>query len=131
MERLYSLSVNRKSVAMENLDKAKVALAFLLVVSGVAGFYLLPDSPSVIRPLSVVVSVLAAVGVMWFTQLGRDLVDYARDSIKEAQKVVWPNKKETWQVTGVVFLFVGVLALFMWIVDSGLAWLFYDVVLGR
>ena len=116
---------------MENLDKAKLVLAALLVACGVAGFYLLPDSPSVIRPLSVLVSVLAAAGVLWFTQMGRDMVDYARDSVKEAQKVVWPNKKETWQVTGVVFLFVGVLALFMWVVDSGLAWLFYDVVLGR
>ena len=45
--------------------------------------------------------------------------------------IFWPSKKETWQVTGVVFLFVGVLALFMWAVDSGLAWLLYDIVLGR
>jgi preprotein translocase subunit SecE len=34
-------------------------------------------------------------------------------------------------MTMIVFVVVGVLAAFMWIVDSGLAWLFYDVVLGR
>jgi preprotein translocase subunit SecE len=34
-------------------------------------------------------------------------------------------------MTGVVFLFVGVLSLFMWAVDSGLTWVFYDLILGR
>lgn len=116
---------------MESIDKVKIGLALLLVSVGVAGFYLLPAAPAVLRPLSVVAGLLVAVAVLWFSQPGRDFVDYARDSVKEAQKVVWPNKKETWQITGIVFLFVGVLALFMWVVDSGLAWLFYDVVLGR
>ena len=35
------------------------------------------------------------------------------------------------QVTAVVFAFVLVLALFMWLVDSSLSWLFYEVLLGR
>jgi preprotein translocase subunit SecE len=116
---------------MESTDKIKVALALALVAAGVVGFYLLPAAPVVLRPLSVVAGLLAGGAMLWFSQLGQEFMGYARDSVKEAQKVVWPNKKETWQITGVVFLFVGVLALFMWIVDSGLAWLFYDVVLGR
>ncbi len=116
---------------MENIDKVKIGFALLLVALGVSGFYLLPASAAFLRPLSVLVGVLAAGAVLWFSLPGREFVDYARDSVKEAQKVVWPNKKETWQLTGIVFLFVGVLALFMWVVDSGLAWLFYDVVLGR
>jgi len=120
-----------EKIAMESTDKIKVALALLLVAAGVTGFYLLPATPVVLRPLSVVAGLLSGVGVLWFSQLGQEFMGYARDSVKEAQKVVWPNKKETWQITGVVFLFVGVLALFMWVVDTGLAWLFYDVVLGR
>ncbi|MDR3412931.1 MAG: preprotein translocase subunit SecE [Formivibrio sp.] len=116
---------------MESIDKVKIGLALLLVAAGVTGFYLLPASSDFLRPLSVLAGVLAAAGVLWFTLPGRQFVDYARDSVKEAQKVVWPNKKETWQLTGIVFLFVGILALFMWLVDSGLAYLFYDVVLGR
>ena len=116
---------------MENIDKVKIGLALLLVAVGVTGFYLLPTSSEFLRSLSVLAGVLMAGGVLWFSLPGRQFVDYARDSVKEAQKVVWPSKKETWQLTGVVFLFVGVLALFMWVVDSGLAWLFYDVVLGR
>ncbi|KAF0811292.1 Protein translocase subunit SecE [Andreprevotia sp. IGB-42] len=116
---------------MESIDKIKVAAALLLVGFGVAGFYALPADQSVLRSLAVVAGLLLAATVLWFSQPGREFVDYARDSIKEAQKVVWPSRKETWQVTGVVFLFVGVLALFMWAVDSGLAWVFYDLILGR
>lgn len=120
-----------EKIAMESTDKIKVALALLLVAAGVTGFYLLPAAPVMLRPLSVVGGLLAGVGVLWFSRLGQDFLSYARDSVKEAQKVVWPSKKEAWQITGIVFLFVGVLALFMWVVDTGLAWLFYDVVLGR
>jgi len=116
---------------MESFDKVKMGVALLLVMVGVAGYYLLPSAFAALRPFSVVLGLLVASGVLWFSAPGRQFVDYARDSVKEAQKVVWPNKKETWQLTGIVFLFVGVLSLFMWVVDSGLAWLFYDVVLGR
>jgi len=121
-----------EKIAMNSLDKVKIGLALLLVVAGVTAFYMLPDGQVALRVVAVVLSVLLAFGgVVGFTQPGRDFVDYARDSWKEAQKVVWPKKKETWQMTGIVFVFVGVLALFMWLVDSGLAWLFYDVILGR
>jgi len=33
-------------------------------------------------------------------------------------------------MTGVIFAFVVVMALFLWLVDKGLEWLFYDVILG-
>jgi preprotein translocase subunit SecE len=44
------------------------------------------------------------------------------DSIVEAKKVVWPARKETVQITGVVVAFVLVMAIFLWIVDLGLNW---------
>jgi preprotein translocase subunit SecE len=116
---------------MESVDKIKVTAAVVLVAIGVAGFYLVPANQGALRVLAVIAGLLLAAATVWFSQPGRDFVDYARDSVKEAQKVVWPTRKETWQVTGIVFLFVGVLALFMWAVDSGLAWMFYDVILGR
>ena len=116
---------------MQSIERLKIVAALSLVLLGVAGFYMVPAGQSFLGSVSVAVGLIAAGVVMWFTMLGRTFVDYARDSIKEAQKVVWPSKKETWQVTAVVFLFVSVLSLFMWAVDSGLAWLFYDIVLGR
>ncbi|GAB3267278.1 preprotein translocase subunit SecE [Chitinimonas naiadis] len=116
---------------MENVDKLKLAAALVLVAAGVTGFYLLPADQQALRVAAVVVGLLLAAAVVWFSAPGRGFVDYARDSVKEAEKVVWPTKKETWQVTGVVFLFALTLALFMWAVDTGLAWLFYDVLLKR
>ncbi|GAB7129716.1 preprotein translocase subunit SecE [Silvimonas sp. JCM 19000] len=116
---------------MESVDKFKMTAAVVLVALGVAGFYLVPADQGALRVLFVIAGLLLAATTIWFSQPGRNFVDYARDSVKEAQKVVWPSKKETWQMTGIVFLFVGVLALFMWAVDSGLTWLFYGVILGR
>lgn len=116
---------------MTTPDKFKLLFSILLVLAGVAGFYLMPPSFEMAKPLSVLLGMGAACGVIWFTQIGRRFVAYARDAGKEAQKVVWPTKKETWQLTGIVFLFVGVLALFMWGADSCFAWLFYSVLLGR
>ena len=37
--------------------------------------------------------------------------------------MVWPNRKETLQTTGIVFVFVVVMALFLWLVDASLLWM--------
>lgn len=108
---------------MNNVDKVKVVLAVLLVAAGITAFYFLPQNLAMLRPVVVIVGLLAAAGVLWVSQPGQLFVDYARDSYREAQKVVWPNRKETWQITGIVFLFVAVLAVFMFAVDGGLGWI--------
>jgi len=54
------------------------------------------------------------------SELGGRLVGFSRESWAETKKVVWPTRKETIQTTGVVFLLVVVLALFLWIVDASL-----------
>ena len=41
-----------------------------------------------------------------------------------------PTRKEALQMTGYVFAFVFVMALFMWITDKTLEWALYDLVLG-
>ena len=48
----------------------------------------------------------------------------------EAAKVVWPTRKEAMQMTGYVFAFVFVMALFMWLTDKTLEWVLYDLILG-
>jgi len=116
---------------MEMLDKIKMYLAGLLVVAGVVAYYMIPDTQGFLRILAVVVALVLAAGVIWLSRPGQEFVTYAHDSMAEGRKVVWPTRKEAMQVTGLVFVFVAVLALFMWAVDSGLSWLFYDVILGR
>ena len=116
---------------MELQDKLKLVLAMALVVAGIAAYYLIPEAQGTARVASVIAGILLAVGVIWLSQPGKDFVGYAQDSVAEAKKVVWPTRKEVTQMTLLVFVFVLVLSLFMWLVDSGLSWLFYDVILHR
>jgi preprotein translocase subunit SecE len=116
---------------MEIMDKFKALLAVVLIAAGIVGFYALPADQEALRILACMGGVLLAAVMLWFSAYGRSFINYARDSIKEAQKVVWPSRKETWQTTAMVFIFVTVLALFMWLVDSGLSWIMYDLLLGQ
>jgi preprotein translocase subunit SecE len=101
-------------------DKIKLLLAFLLVVAGVVGYYALQDSAAVLRVLSVMLGVLLAAGMFWTTPSGKQFFGFARDSVAESKRVVWPTRKETIQTTAVVIAFAVVMALFLWAVDATL-----------
>ena len=116
---------------MDMQDKIKLVLAGLLVAAGVAGFYFVPEAQGLLRALVFMVGLVLAAGVVWVSTPGKEFVAYAHDSVAEAKKVVWPTRKESTQMTGMVFVFVLVLALFMWLVDSSLTWFFYDIILKR
>jgi preprotein translocase subunit SecE len=111
-------------------DKLKVALALALVAAGVVGFYLLSEQALVLRVLSVLAGLGAAVAVASQSEPGRRFVGFARESVTETKKVVWPSRKETVQTTGMVFAFVVVMAIFLWLTDKSLEWVLYDLVLG-
>ncbi len=105
------------------LDKLKLLVAGLLVVAGIAGFYVFADSPAVVRVLSVLAGLILAAVTLWFTAPGKQFYAFSRESVTEAKKVVWPTRRETMQMTGVVIVFVIVMALFLWVVDGILFWL--------
>jgi preprotein translocase subunit SecE len=111
-------------------DKIKFALALLLLVAGVAGFYLLAEQAMILRVLAVLLGFGLSAGVAWRTDLGRQFFAFAKDSATEAKKVVWPTRKETLQTTGLVFVFIVIMAVFLWLTDKSLEWLLYDLVLG-
>lgn len=102
------------------LDKIKLAIAFLAVVAGIAGFYYLQASASVLRLASVLVGLLVAGGVAWTSEPGKRFFVFGKDSVAEAKRVVWPTRKETVQTTAVVIAFAVTMALFLWAVDAGL-----------
>jgi preprotein translocase subunit SecE len=104
-------------------DKIKLLVAVLLVIVGVAGFYFFADAPTVVRVLSVIGGVVLAAVVAGLSSPGRQFFRFALDARDEARKVVWPTRKETIQMTGVVMAFVVVMALFLWAVDGVLMWL--------
>ena len=111
-------------------DKIKFALALLLLAAGVAGFYVLSEQAMILRVLVVLVGLVAAAAVAWKTEPGMRFFVFGREAVAESKKVVWPSRKETLQTTGVVFVFMVVMAIFLWLTDKSLEWLLYDVVLG-
>jgi len=111
-------------------DKARLAAAGLLVVGGVAAFYLLGQQSLWLRVIALLVLIAAAVGVFLTSSQGKELIAFSQDAIKEMRKVVWPTRPEATQMTLYVFAFVVVMALFLWLVDKSLEWVLYDLVLG-
>ncbi|MBF5007601.1 preprotein translocase subunit SecE [Diaphorobacter caeni] len=111
-------------------DKAKLALAVVLVLASIAGFYVLSKQGPLVQWAVLLVGLIAAVVVFLVSEPGRQFVAFARDAWKEVHKVVWPTRKEALQMTGYVFAFVVIMALFLWFTDKTLEWLLYDLVLG-
>jgi preprotein translocase subunit SecE len=111
-------------------DKAKLAGAALLLVGAVAVFYLLAKQDLWLRVVALIVLLAAAVAVFFTSEPGKQLIAFGRDAVRETKKVVWPTRKEAMQMTGYVFAFVFVMALFLWITDKTLEWVLYDLVLG-
>ncbi|MEI6116957.1 MAG: preprotein translocase subunit SecE, partial [Burkholderiales bacterium] len=68
--------------------------------------------------------------IVWFTEPGRRTVAFAHESYNEVRRVVWPTRKETMQMTGIVFAFVAIMGLFLWILDKFVEWALFSVLLG-
>jgi len=111
------------------VDKAKLAVAALLVVGAVAAYYLIKQADW-IRWVALIALLLAAAGTFFLAEPGKELLAFGKDAWHETQKVVWPTRKEAIQMTGYVFAFVVVMALFLWLTDKTLEWVLYDLVLG-
>ncbi len=93
-------------------------------------FYLLAGAGAWARVGALLALLVAAVAVFFTSEPGRQLIAYGRDAVKETRKVVWPARKEAMQMTGYVFAFVVVMALFLWLADQLIAWVLYDLMLG-
>jgi preprotein translocase subunit SecE len=113
----------RSSFVMNDSVKnwAVFIVALALVALGVYGFYHFSESPLVVRILLVIAGLAAGAGVAYFSQQGKDFVGFAKDSVEEGKKVAWPTRKETVQMTLIVFAFSVVMALFLFVVDLSIA----------
>jgi preprotein translocase subunit SecE len=111
-------------------DKAKLGLAVALVLASLVGFYLLGKQGQVAQWGALIAGLVAAVVVFLASEPGKQFLAFGRDSWREVKKVVWPTRKEAIQMTAYVFAFVVVMALFLWLTDKALEWVFYDLILG-
>jgi preprotein translocase subunit SecE len=111
-------------------DKIKVIAAIVVMIAGVVGFYYLADKPALVRAGALVAGLAFAVLILWTSTTGREFLNFAKEAVRETKKVVWPTRREAGQITGIVFAFVLVMAIFLWGTDKTLEFLLYDVILG-
>ncbi|NML48349.1 preprotein translocase subunit SecE [Ramlibacter sp. G-1-2-2] len=111
-------------------DKAKLAAAVVLVIAALAGFYILGKQGALAQWGALIVGLVAAAAVFFVSEPGKELIGFGRESVKEVRKVVWPTRKEAIQMTAYVFAFVVIMALFLFVTDKTLEWVFYDLILG-
>jgi preprotein translocase subunit SecE len=111
-------------------DRLKMGASIALLVFALAGYFLLAQQGVWVQWAAFIVGLVAAVGVFLTSEPGQQLIGFGMDATRELKKVVWPTRKEATQMTLVVFAFVFVMALFLWLTDKTLEWIFYDLILG-
>src|SRR5437762_13356835 len=103
-------------------DKARLTVGILVVMAGVAGYYVLAGRPAGLRWTPVAGSLALAALVLAFSRYGSEFRQFVELARIELRKIVWPNRQETGMTTLVVFIFVVVAGIFFWLLDLGLAW---------
>jgi preprotein translocase subunit SecE len=111
-------------------DKVKLAVAVVLLLAGLAAYYMLGKQGALAQWAGLLAGVVVAVAVFATAEPGRQLIAFGRDAWREIGKMVWPARSEAIQMTAYVFGFVVLMALFLWLTDKTLEWVFYDLILG-
>ncbi len=125
------MSTSDIEVKSSPLDYGKIALAVALALGGLAFFYMtIGKQADWLRGLAVVVGLIAGAGIYMTTSSGKNLWQFFRAAYAELLRVVWPTRKETTQMTLVVFGFVIIMSLFLWAVDKTLEFTLFDLLLG-
>lgn len=109
---------------------ALVALAIAAVLAGVLGFSFLTDQPMLNRVGILLGGIVLGIVIAWFSAPGKRFLGFSKEAYDETRRVVWPARKETVNMTGIVFALVVVMALFLFLVDKLLEWGLYDLLLG-
>lgn len=109
---------------MNTADKVKSTLAAVVTATGLYFSLLyLVQSPIPLRLAIFVATLAIASALMYFSDPGKRFVAYCLAASIEVRKVVWPHKDEVLKMSGVVIVFVTVVAIFLWLVDALLSWL--------
>jgi len=99
------------------VDTVKLALAVLIILAGLVGYYYFTNAATLLRAFGVLISVIAALGVLYTSFQGQTLWKFIQGSRVELRKVVWPTREETIQTTLVVLVFALIGGVFFWLLD--------------
>jgi len=104
-------------------DTAKWVIVITLLAAGVIGNSYFADQSLLYRVLGIVALAAVAGLIALQTAKGEALWTLVKGSRTEIRKVVWPTRQETVQTTMIVVVFVVLVALVLWGLDSFLGWL--------
>ena len=65
---------------------------------------------------------LVLVGLSFLTTQGKATLSFSKEAREELQKVHWPTRQETTQITLMVMAVVLIVAIFLWGVDALFMW---------
>ena len=111
-------------------DTLKLVVALLLVAGAIVGYYWLDQYPVGFRAAGMIVAVVAALGIIALTGLGRRAREFLSESQFELRKVVWPTRQETVQTTIVIIVVVMIISIILWLIDLFLGWVILEKLLG-
>jgi len=106
-----------------SFDVIKWLVVFLLIAVGVVGNEYFSAESLLYRVLGLVVLAMLAAFVALQTDRGRRFAALLKEARVEIRKVVWPTRPELIQTTFIVVVFVLVVALMLWGMDSLISWL--------
>ena len=104
-------------------DGLKWLVVFALIGVAVVGNSMYADQSLLYRVLGIVALGIVAALIALQTAKGAAFWALVKGSRTEIRKVVWPTRQETVQTTMIVVVFVLLVALLLWGLDSFLGWL--------
>ncbi len=103
-------------------DVIKQVFSALLVIAAVAAFYFFSEVSVLYRVIGLLVVVAMVFGLIFTTNLGRNVWAFFLESKQEVRKVVWPNRDETTRTTMLVIAMVFTVGFILWLLDMFLFW---------
>jgi preprotein translocase subunit SecE len=127
------MNAKAEQVGGNAADKAKLALAVLVIAAGVVAYYWFNELATWQRLLILLGGIVAGAVIGFFTRAGQGLRNFLVESNFELRKVVWPTRQETLQTTLVIIVVVIVLSILLGLIDVFLKWSILDhlLKLGR
>ncbi|MFT5426819.1 MAG: preprotein translocase subunit SecE [Gammaproteobacteria bacterium] len=111
-----------ETVVSSSMDTVKLAIALLISVGAMVGFYLFPEQSMLIRVGGLLLGAGVAIAIALQTDKGRNIWGFFHGAQIEVRKVVWPTRQETVQTTLIVVLVVIVISIILWLLDMFLGW---------
>jgi len=93
-----------------------------LAISAAFAFNYYDQYPLLYRVLALLAVYAVALALALTTAQGNAFWNLLREAQNEVRRVVWPTRQEATQTTLIVVVFVLLMAVILWALDSGLGW---------